>query len=170
MVTGSTHQLLDNSPIQLGTNASVVPSTTVLGVFIDQSLTMTSPINIVTGRCFRSLRQMRNIRRSLALNAVRMLVSSLVMWRIDYCDCILVGLPDLHRQPEVVSATRADQPSIPTTGSGRQLTQRFPTTSSERTVKQTKLIHKQKKSKANSTTINTNNRKEALIASKFPRY
>ena len=39
---------------QLGTNASVVPSTTVrnLGIFIDQSLTMTSQINIVIGRCF----------------------------------------------------------------------------------------------------------------------
>ena len=47
-------QLLDNSPIQLGTNTSVVPSTTVqnLGVFIDQSLTMTSHINIVTGWYF----------------------------------------------------------------------------------------------------------------------
>ena len=88
-------QLLDNSPIQLGTNASVVSSTTVrnLGVFIDQSLTMTSHINIRAGWCFQSLRQLRTIRRSLALDAVRMLVSRLVMSRIDYCNCILAGLP-----------------------------------------------------------------------------
>ena len=89
-------QLLDNSPIQLGTNASVMPSTTVrnLGVFIDQSLTMTNHINIVTGRCFRSLHQIRTFWCSLALDAaMRTLVSWLVMSWIDYCNCILAGLP-----------------------------------------------------------------------------
>ena len=86
-------QPLDNSQTQLGTK--VVPSTTVrnLGVFIDQSLTITSHISIVTGRCFRSLRQIRTIRRSLALDAARTLLSSLVIPRIDYCNCILADLP-----------------------------------------------------------------------------
>ena len=54
---------------------------------------MTSHINIVIGRCFRSLRQIRTIRRTLALDAARMVVSSLVMSRINYCNCILTGLP-----------------------------------------------------------------------------
>ena len=86
---------MDNSSIQHDINASVVPSTTVrnLGAFIDQSLLMTCHIKIVTGRCFRSLRQIRTIRCSLALDAARMLVSSLVTSRINYCNCILAGLP-----------------------------------------------------------------------------
>ena len=88
-------QLLDNSPIQLGINASVVPSITVrnLGVLIHQSLTMTSHINIVAGRCYRSLRQSRTIRRLLALDGARPQVRSLVLSRIDYCNFILTGLP-----------------------------------------------------------------------------
>ena len=81
-------QLPDNSSIQLGTNASVRN----LGVFIDQSLTMTSHINIVTGRCFRSLRQIRTICHLLVLDAARTLVNSLVMSWTDYCNCILAGL------------------------------------------------------------------------------
>ena len=75
--------------------ASVVPLTTVvnLGVFINQSLTMTSHINMATGWCFRSLCPIRTIRRSPARDAARMLVSSLVMSWIDYCNCILASPP-----------------------------------------------------------------------------
>ena len=52
-----------------------------------------SHINIVIGRCFLSLRLIRTIRRSLTLDSARTLVSSLVMSRIDYCNCLLAGLP-----------------------------------------------------------------------------
>ena len=68
---------------------------------------MTSHINIVTGRCFRSLHQIRTIPRSLELHAASMLVSSLVMSRIDYCNCILAGLP-AHSIARLQSVLNAD--------------------------------------------------------------
>ena len=85
--------LIDESPFIIG-NTTIQPATSVrnLGVLMDRDLSLRPHIVRLTGTCFRALRQARGIRRSLTTDASRMLISSAVLSRIDYCNCIFAGL------------------------------------------------------------------------------
>ena len=95
------------SPSIIG-NATIQPATSVrnLGVLMDRDLSLRSHITRLTGACFRDLRQARAIRRSVTTDASRMLISSTVLSRIDYCNCIFSELPDfnLDRLQQVMNA------------------------------------------------------------------
>ena len=77
-----------------------------LDVLMDRDLSLRSHIARLTGACFRALRQARAIRRSLRMDASRLLISSAMLSRIDYCNCIFAGLPDfnLDRLLQVMNA------------------------------------------------------------------
>ena len=79
--------LIDESPFIIR-NATIQPATSVrnLGVLMDRDLLLRSHIARLTVECFRALRQARAIRRSLTMDASRMLISSAVLSRIDYCN------------------------------------------------------------------------------------
>ena len=74
----------------------ITPSKQVrdLGVTIDSELTMISHVNKLLGICYFHIRQLRAIRRSLTVDAAHALVRSLIHSRLDYCNSVLVGLPD----------------------------------------------------------------------------
>ena len=96
----TTHRILhliDESPFIVG-NATIKPATSVrnLGVLMDRDLSLRSHIARLKGACFRALRQARATRCSLTMDAARMLISSAVLSRIDYCNCIFSGLPDFN--------------------------------------------------------------------------
>jgi hypothetical protein len=63
-----------------------------LGVFIDSDVSMRSRIHKVAGICYFALRQLSNVRRSVLADVFQMLVRSLVVSRLDYCNATLTGI------------------------------------------------------------------------------
>jgi hypothetical protein len=77
-----------------------------LGVVLDQELTFSEHLNLLSRVCFFQLRQLRVISRSLSPNAALALVHAFVCSRIDYCSAIYVGLP-LERIAQLQRVLRA---------------------------------------------------------------
>ena len=65
-----------------------------LGVIIDSELTMIPHVNKLVSSCYFHIRQLRAIRRSLTVDAAHALARSLIHSRLDYCNSVLVGLPE----------------------------------------------------------------------------
>ena len=74
----------------------ITPSKQVrdLGVIIDSELTMIPQVNKLVSSCHFHIRQLRAIRRSLTVDAAHALARSLIHSRLDYCNSVLVGLPE----------------------------------------------------------------------------
>ncbi|KAK3530982.1 hypothetical protein QTP70_007794 [Hemibagrus guttatus] len=89
----------DPSPVQdlvLSLNNSMIsPSATArnLGVTMDNQLSFSSHIANVTRSCWFLLYNIRRIRPFLSTQATQVLVQSLVISRLDYCNSLLAGLP-----------------------------------------------------------------------------
>ena len=87
---------LPTSAIPIGGHDIVyTPSTSVrnLGVYFDADLSMRRHVDIISGRCFASLRQLRGIRRYVTAPVLQSLVTSLILTSLDYCNSALFGLP-----------------------------------------------------------------------------
>ena len=63
-----------------------------LGVVIDEELKMDAHVGRITRSCFYQLRQIRTICQSLSDSAIRTLIHSFVVTRIDYCNSVLSGI------------------------------------------------------------------------------
>ena len=50
-------------------------------------------MNSIASKCYAELRRIKSFRRSLPTDAARTLVNSLVVSKIDYCNCLLAGTP-----------------------------------------------------------------------------
>ncbi|KAK3507518.1 hypothetical protein QTP70_028079, partial [Hemibagrus guttatus] len=89
----------DQSPAQdlaLSLNNSMIsPSATArnLGVTMDNQLSFSSHVTNVTRSCRFHLYNIRRIRPFLSTQATQVLVQSLVISRLDYCNSLLAGLP-----------------------------------------------------------------------------
>ena len=86
----SEHLLLDNEPIKRSKSARV------LGVIIDSSLTLDSHIANITRTCYYYLRWIRDVRPRVTEYAAKVLVHTLVISRLDYCNSLLLNLPKKH--------------------------------------------------------------------------
>ena len=66
-----------------------------LGVMIDSQLSFARHVNSIACKCYAAaeLRRIKSFRRSLPTDATRTLVNSLVVSKIDYCNCLLAGPP-----------------------------------------------------------------------------
>ena len=64
-----------------------------LGVTLDQELSLSQHVNLVTRSCYYQLRQLRVVLRSLSHDAAVILVHAFVTSRVDHCCSVLVGLP-----------------------------------------------------------------------------
>ena len=82
-------------------NESIVnsESVTLLGVELDDKLTLKSHVRNVAKSCFFKLHNMRKIRKCITEDAAKIMVHSMITLRLDYCNAILYGLPncDLDR-------------------------------------------------------------------------
>ena len=74
---------------------SLVPYKTArnLRVIIDDQLTFTDHIAFVSRSCRFALFNIRKIRLYLTQYATQLLVQTLVISRLDYCNTLLTGLP-----------------------------------------------------------------------------
>jgi len=70
-----------------------------LGVLLDSKLTMNNHVVATARACYFHLRRIRQVKRSLNEQCLRILVQALVISRLDYCDSILTDLPDSTLQP-----------------------------------------------------------------------
>ena len=85
---------LDHNPIDLS-DGEIRPRKAVrdLGVMIDTQLSFAQHVNSIACKCYAELRRITSFRRSLPTDAARTLVNSLVVTKIDYCNCLLAGTP-----------------------------------------------------------------------------
>ncbi|KAK3565440.1 hypothetical protein QTP86_009696 [Hemibagrus guttatus] len=76
-------------------NSMISPSATArnLGVTMDNQLSFSSHVANVTRSCRFLLYNIRRIRPFLSTQATQVLVQSLVILRLDYCNSLLAGLP-----------------------------------------------------------------------------
>ncbi|KAK3549137.1 hypothetical protein QTP70_033346 [Hemibagrus guttatus] len=76
-------------------NSMISPSATArnLGVTMDNQLSFSSYVTNVTRSCRFLLYNIRRIRPFLSTQATQVLVQSLVISRLDYCNSLLAGLP-----------------------------------------------------------------------------
>ena len=76
-------------------NITVSPSPTArnLGVVLDIQLCCTANITAVARSCRFALYNIRRIRPFLTREAAQLLVQELVIFRLDYCNSLLAGLP-----------------------------------------------------------------------------
>lgn len=77
--------LINTAPLIVQGNA-INPSQSVrlLGVNIDSDLTMSSAVSRTVSTCFYQLRRIQTMRRSLPIEAAKMLINACVLSRIDY--------------------------------------------------------------------------------------
>ena len=66
-----------------------------LGVFIDEELSMRNQIISVVKRCNYQLRVLWSIRRFIDIEAAKTLATCLILSRLDYCNSLYFGLPDV---------------------------------------------------------------------------
>ena len=64
-----------------------------LGAWFDSHISMNSHIEKVCSKAFRSLYNIRQIRKFLSEETTKILVHSFVASQIDYCNSLLYGLP-----------------------------------------------------------------------------
>jgi hypothetical protein len=80
---------------------SLLPSSSIrsLGFIFDSNLSLIPQILSVTKSCFFHLRRIRQLLPYLDDPSLQLLVSSLVLSRIDYCNSLYYGLPDTSLNP-----------------------------------------------------------------------
>jgi len=91
--------------LRLCASRAVCPKFRYVG-YMDTDLTMLTQLSRTVSSCFATLRQLRNIRRSVTRPVLLSLVVSLVLTRLDYGSVLLAGLPriQLDRLQSVLNA------------------------------------------------------------------
>ena len=69
------------------------PSFRNLGITLDSTLSLHQHVMNVFRLAYLELRRINSIRNLLSIDAAKTLVCSLVLSRLDYCNSLLVGLP-----------------------------------------------------------------------------
>ena len=70
-----------------------------LGVILDSNLSMKKHILKICHYAYFELKHIRSIRRFLTEDAAKTLVTSYILSRLDYCNCLLMGTPNSVIQP-----------------------------------------------------------------------
>ena len=92
MVLGTSQKLkcLETSSINFGdVKIDFKDNVKNLGVYFDSQLTMSHQINSLLKICYFELRKVSHIRQFLSYDVASQLVTSLVLSRLDYCNCLL---------------------------------------------------------------------------------
>ncbi len=89
-----------NFTFQLG-SSNITPSKTArnLGVVITDKLNFSDHITKTAQSCRFALYNIKKIRPFLPEHATQLLIQALVLFRLDYCNALLAGLPDSSIQP-----------------------------------------------------------------------
>ena len=79
---------------------------TCLGVVLDSTLTFVANVKKRARSCLHQLRQLRAVRRTLSIDAAKILVYAVLTTRVDYCNSVLYGITttNLRRLQSVINA------------------------------------------------------------------
>src|SRR5437870_1175424 len=97
LLIGTTQQrskLTDSSIFFKNVPLTPTDSARNLGVIFDSNLYFTKHISSICRSSFFHIRQLRQIRPSLDRNSAIVLANALVHSKLDYCNCLLNGLPN----------------------------------------------------------------------------
>ena len=89
------NKMLVNSITVSGSNISSSKYVRNLGVYLDQEFSMEKHVNQLCKSCYFQLRNIRYIRSSLTTEAAKIVVHALAMSKLDYCNSILFGIPNM---------------------------------------------------------------------------
>ena len=67
-----------------------------LSAYIDSDMSMTTHINHLVRTCFYNHCRINHIRRFITTKTAILLVNRFVIFRVDYCNSLLAGLPNCH--------------------------------------------------------------------------
>ena len=70
-----------------------------LGFILDSKLSMKKHIITICQTAYFELKRISSIRRFLTEDATKTLVTSYILSRLDYCNCLLMGIPNSVTQP-----------------------------------------------------------------------
>ena len=94
IIFSSTPHKLKKHTLQVGTNIIGLSKTVkILGVTFDDGMTLKQHISNTCRSSYMQLRKNKSIRQYLTTNAVKTLVQSVVISRLDYCNSTYIGLP-----------------------------------------------------------------------------
>ena len=80
---------LDDIPISISTKAKN------LGVMLDCNLSMDCQVDLTVKIVNFELRRISNVKQYLTMDSIKTVVSALILARLDYCNALLAGLPDV---------------------------------------------------------------------------
>ncbi|KAJ8035957.1 hypothetical protein HOLleu_19797 [Holothuria leucospilota] len=75
-----------------------VPKVRTLGVYLDSTLNMDTPVNLICKQAYFQLRNIGHIRRYFTMNATKSLINSIVTSKLDYCNLLMYGLSGAQSQ------------------------------------------------------------------------
>lgn len=90
------HRVKDLSNCHLSIGGNIVSSAECvnnLGIYFDETLSMTKQVSAVSKSCFHQIRNIGRIRQYITEDACRKLICSLVTSRLGYGNALLYGLP-----------------------------------------------------------------------------
>ena len=93
---------MENMDLSLHVRNDVIEPVSVvrdLGVLLDNDLSLKKHVSKVASVCYFHLRRLKPIRRILGRQITTSLVNTSVLSRLDYCNCVLAGLPKLAIAP-----------------------------------------------------------------------
>ena len=67
----------------------------ILGVEVDSTMSQERHVNSISKTCFFQLHRLYKIRECVTEEAAKTIVHALVTSRLDYCNALLYGLPDV---------------------------------------------------------------------------
>ena len=70
-----------------------------LGVILDSNLSMKKHVIKICRTAYFELKRISSIRRFLTEDTAKTLVTSYILSRLDYCNCLLIGTPNSVIQP-----------------------------------------------------------------------
>jgi hypothetical protein len=97
LLFGLPHQLaeLQNPKISLPGNVVLCPLTFTrsLDVILDSHLSFSEHISAISISCFQHIHDLRRIRNTINLLTACTIASSLIHYKLDYCNSLLLNLP-----------------------------------------------------------------------------
>lgn len=97
MIFGLPSQLskLHEPHLSMPDNTVLTPVDSVrnLGLIFDNNLTFSNQISSLTKSCFFHIRDLRRVRKSLDLHTAKLIATSLVQSKLDYCNSLYLNLP-----------------------------------------------------------------------------
>ena len=94
--TAASLRKIMNTDLTLHVGSDVIKPVSVvrvLGVLLDQELSMKQHISKVTSTCFYQLRRLKQVRHILSPEITTTLITAFISSRMDYCNAVLAGLP-----------------------------------------------------------------------------